>query len=204
MTNRGTWMQHSLERSANLCLDVLKCAKRREVNWPAECHVAKFRDQAKSPRWPLFPQILCVSYAHAGWYDDHQGMRSEQAAVENTRLETAFSTMVEFMARTTAQCGRFYSHKPACSCRKNEVNHVCRYHGRNALETLWRPRSPAKRELFPSFTVSPPQGSKCSKDVHIEVSPGTYSISTHSHGSEQTAPMVKISPGQSVDVVFIP
>ncbi|XP_069479799.1 A-kinase-interacting protein 1 isoform X2 [Ambystoma mexicanum] len=185
MINRGTWMERSLERSANLCLDVLNRAKRRQVNWPAECHVAKFRNQ------------------DSGWYDDHQGMRLQQDEDEHTRLETAFSTMVEFMARTTAQCERFYSHKPACSCSKNEVNHVCRYHGRNALENLRRPRNPAKREPFPSFTVSPAQGSKSSKDLHIEVSPGTYSISTHSHGSEQAALMVNISPGQSVDVVFI-
>ncbi|XP_069479801.1 A-kinase-interacting protein 1 isoform X4 [Ambystoma mexicanum] len=160
MINRGTWMERSLERSANLCLDVLNRAKRRQVNWPAECHVAKFRNQ------------------DSGWYDDHQGMRLQQDE-------------------------RFYSHKPACSCSKNEVNHVCRYHGRNALENLRRPRNPAKREPFPSFTVSPAQGSKSSKDLHIEVSPGTYSISTHSHGSEQAALMVNISPGQSVDVVFI-
>ncbi|XP_069079756.1 A-kinase-interacting protein 1 isoform X1 [Pleurodeles waltl] len=185
MTSRGICMEQSLERSAKLSLDVLKRAKRRKVNWPDECNMQKFRAQDR------------------GLYNNEdENIPLEEAEAERKRLDAAFSTMMEFMAHTTEQCEQYYHYKPFSECDKNEVNHVCRYHSRNLASTSQKPSSPSKQETFSIFPLSSTGGRSNSKDVVIEVTPGTYSVSARSHGLRHRTQLVNITPGQSVDVVF--
>ncbi|XP_078539879.1 A-kinase-interacting protein 1 isoform X1 [Lissotriton helveticus] len=121
---------------------------------------------------------------------------------ERKRLDAAFSTIMEFMDHTTEQCEQYYSYRPISDCSKIEVNHVCRYHSRNVAETSHKSLSPLNQETFSSFTGRSPAGRTSSKDVHIEVTPGTYSVYSHSHGLKHQTQLLNITPGQSVDVVF--
>ncbi|XP_069079758.1 A-kinase-interacting protein 1 isoform X3 [Pleurodeles waltl] len=97
---------------------------------------------------------------------------------------------------------QYYHYKPFSECDKNEVNHVCRYHSRNLASTSQKPSSPSKQETFSIFPLSSTGGRSNSKDVVIEVTPGTYSVSARSHGLRHRTQLVNITPGQSVDVVF--
>lgn len=185
MTSSGIWMEQSLERSAKLSLDVLKRAKRRRISWPDEGNRRRLRGEDQGL-----------------YYDEDTNMELEKAEYERKRLDAAFSNIMEFMAHTTEQCEQYYSYTPISDCSKNEVNHVCRYHSRNQVATSQKPLSPSNQETFSCFPMSSPGGRTSSKDVHIEVTPGTYSVSSHSHGLKHKTQLLNITPGQSVDVVF--
>lgn len=51
---------------------------------------------------------------------------------------------------------------------------------------------------------SPPlQTRKASKDIYIEVSPGTYSITATSEDMVKQTHVVDVSAGQSIDLTFV-
>ncbi|NXA44498.1 AKIP1 protein, partial [Nothocercus julius] len=93
---------------------------------------------------------------------------------------------------------KYYSSVPACRCKEHEIRHICRYHSRQAGE---RGLEAAQEEVS---AVSPaPMMRKASKDIYIEVSPGTYSITATSEDMVKQTHVVDVSAGQSVDLTFV-
>ncbi|XP_068801124.1 A-kinase-interacting protein 1 isoform X4 [Struthio camelus] len=97
---------------------------------------------------------------------------------ERERLGAALATLVEFMGQATRQCEKYYSLVPACRCKEHEMKHICRYHGRQAGEKVMEAAEEKTR--------------KASKDIYIEVSPGTYSVTATSEDMVKQTHVVDI------------
>ncbi|KAI6068119.1 A-kinase-interacting protein 1 [Aix galericulata] len=82
------------------------------------------------------------------------------------RLGAAFASLGGLLQRAAAECEEYYRCVPAWRCNEHEVKHICRYHSRQAGEE--------------EFKSSKEETRKASKDIYIEVSPGTYSITATS------------------------
>ncbi|NXD09550.1 AKIP1 protein, partial [Nothocercus nigrocapillus] len=101
---------------------------------------------------------------------------------------------------------KYYSSVPACRCKEHEIRHICRYHSRQAGE---RGLEAAQEEKNAASGVSsqpktcPYCMRKASKDIYIEVSPGTYSITATSEDMVKQTHVVDVSAGQSVDLTFV-
>uniref|UniRef100_A0A8C3SLL6 A-kinase interacting protein 1 n=1 Tax=Chelydra serpentina TaxID=8475 RepID=A0A8C3SLL6_CHESE len=107
---------------------------------------------------------------------------------DSERLNAAFASIVEFMSRTTKECEKYYSYVPASRCQENEIKHICRYHSRHAAENLLQTLGQEAR--------------KASKDLYIEVSPGTYSVTATSEDMVKDTHVVDVNAGQSIDLTF--
>ncbi|NXU47504.1 AKIP1 protein, partial [Turnix velox] len=81
----------------------------------------------------------------------------------------------------------YYSFMVPCRCKEHEIKHICRYHSRQKIEV-----ESCKGETR-----------KGSKDIYIEVSPGTYSITATSEDMVRQTHVVDVSAGQSVDLTFV-
>ncbi|NXI68053.1 AKIP1 protein, partial [Anseranas semipalmata] len=102
---------------------------------------------------------------------------------------------------------KYYSFVPACRCKEHEVKHICRYHSRQAQEEK-EPES--SKEAKNAASVESSQARTCqqrtrkaSKDIYIEVSPGTYSITATSEDMVKQTHVVDVSAGQSIDLTFV-
>lgn len=129
-----------------------------------------------------------------------QGMRIrpgvETPEEEGPRsLEEAFSALSHLMRQTTEQCERYHRCIPASAMDRSEVQHVSRFHCRK----LQRLKPPGAMAAAPLQSSGRPQDSR---DVYIEVAPGTYSISARSPNYQPQTHLVNIPPGQSVDLTF--
>ncbi|NXF28505.1 AKIP1 protein, partial [Nyctibius bracteatus] len=100
---------------------------------------------------------------------------------------------------------KYYSFTAACRCKEHEIKHMCRYHGRQAGE-----RELESTEEEEVTSVAPSQAQTCqqhtrqsSKDIYIEVSPGTYSVTATSEDMVQQTHVVDVNAGQSVDLTFV-
>ncbi|XP_068801121.1 A-kinase-interacting protein 1 isoform X2 [Struthio camelus] len=114
---------------------------------------------------------------------------------ERERLGAALATLVEFMGQATRQCEKYYSLVPACRCKEHEMKHICRYHGRQAGEKVME----AAEEKKNAASVASRQPKTCqqhtrkaSKDIYIEVSPGTYSVTATSEDMVKQTHVVDI------------
>ncbi|NWR68290.1 AKIP1 protein, partial [Centropus unirufus] len=100
---------------------------------------------------------------------------------------------------------KYYSLVEACRCNEHEIKHICRYHCRPArereLECSQKERPKAPVEPSRVRTCQQPTR-KASKDIYIEVSPGTYSVTATSEDMVQQTHVVDINAGQSVDLTF--
>ncbi|XP_030416273.1 A-kinase-interacting protein 1 isoform X3 [Gopherus evgoodei] len=129
----------------------------------------------------------------------------EPVEEDSERLNAAFASVVEFMSRTTKECEKYYSYVPASRCQENEIKHICRYHSRQAAENLLQTLEQEKNETSP---VSNPAETlkqlarKASKDLYIEVSPGTYSVTAASEDMVKQTYVVDVNAGQSIDLTF--
>ncbi|XP_030416272.1 A-kinase-interacting protein 1 isoform X2 [Gopherus evgoodei] len=112
----------------------------------------------------------------------------EPVEEDSERLNAAFASVVEFMSRTTKECEKYYSYVPASRCQENEIKHICRYHSRQAAENLLQTLEQEAR--------------KASKDLYIEVSPGTYSVTAASEDMVKQTYVVDVNAGQSIDLTF--
>ncbi|KYO22054.1 A-kinase-interacting protein 1 isoform X3 [Alligator mississippiensis] len=124
---------------------------------------------------------------------------------DSESLSAAFASVVEFMNQTTKECEKYYSSVPACRCRENEIKHVCRYHNRQAAENLLKALEKEKNKTSPvSSPAATPQqhGREASKDIYIEVAPGTYSVTATSEDMVKQTHVVDITAGQSIDLTF--
>ncbi|XP_013203116.1 A-kinase-interacting protein 1 isoform X1 [Microtus ochrogaster] len=197
--------RRSLQRSARLGREVLERAKRRAVDWrsPERSRGSVgvlYRQGPYQERWSVpGPQRLL-------------GEREERCPT----LSASFRTMAEFMDYTSSQCGKYYSSVP----EEGGATHVSRYHRKQPpevhvhsdlghgqeqqrngrVETSIGPGSSSQtsehsREAFwPAKDIS--------KDLYIEVFPGTYSVTVGSSPLTKKTHVVAVDSGQSVDVVF--
>ncbi|XP_052057437.1 A-kinase-interacting protein 1 isoform X4 [Apodemus sylvaticus] len=130
-------------------------------------------------------------------------------------LSASFRTMAEFMDYTSSQCGKYYSSTP----EEGGATHVNRYHRRKPPEMHAYSdtgHSQEQRNCRRETSVGP--GSiyqtsehsqelswpteNISKDLYIEVYPGTYSVTVGSSALTKKTHVVAVDSGQSVDLVF--
>ncbi|KAL5010445.1 hypothetical protein ScPMuIL_012750 [Solemya velum] len=121
------------------------------------------------------------------WPDPTQCQGSAvQDPVVYTSLDDAFSTVLQFMSQTTRQCSRFYKSNPHSAnhtCDKQHCNRFHIPHYRKAVN-----RNPLQQ----------------AEDVHVVVSPGTYSVTAGAWGRPgQQTHVVNVDRGQSVNLDFV-
>ncbi|NWW52925.1 AKIP1 protein, partial [Pedionomus torquatus] len=100
---------------------------------------------------------------------------------------------------------KYYSFTAACRCKEHEIKHICRYHGSQEIEKIVSfsfQKTEASRASTQGQTCQK-QTRKASKDIYIEVSPGTYSVTATSEDMVQQTHVVAIKAGQSVDLTFV-
>ncbi|XP_032748821.1 A-kinase-interacting protein 1 isoform X2 [Rattus rattus] len=200
--------RRSLQRSARLGREVLERAKRRAVDWHSPersrgCEGVLYGQDPYQERW--------------------------QREERRPTLSTSFRTMAEFMDYTSSQCGKYYSSMPEeggathvyrYHRRKPAEVHGCSGSGHREEQVCAR-RSPQhlpclKRNCRRETSVGP--GSiyqtsehsqesswpieNISKDLYIEVYPGTYSVTVGSGALSKKTHVVAVDSGQSVDLVF--
>ncbi|XP_033063533.1 A-kinase-interacting protein 1 isoform X1 [Trachypithecus francoisi] len=194
--------RRSLQRSARLALEVLERAKRRAVDWhtlerPKGCMGVLAREAPHLDRQPA-----------AGPQRVFPGEREERPPT----LSASFRTMAEFMDYTSSQCGKYYSSVP----EEGGATHVYRYHrGKSKLHMCsdignGQRKDGKKTSLGPGgiYQISEyaPEASQpaenISKDLYIEVYPGTYSVTVGSNDLTKKTHVVAVDSGQSVDLVF--
>ncbi|XP_040312880.1 A-kinase-interacting protein 1 isoform X2 [Herpailurus yagouaroundi] len=166
--------RRALQRTARLGQEVLERAKRRAVDWHSR----------------ELPQ------SSAGVTSREQPDRERRPAAGPERLlpgereerqptlSASFRTMAEFMDYTSSQCGKYYS----SVLEDGGAAHVSRYHRR-------------KSELHLCCDGRNGQAENISKDLYIEVYPGTYSVTVGANDLTKTH-VVAVDSGQSVDLVF--
>ncbi|NXW60762.1 AKIP1 protein, partial [Eurystomus gularis] len=95
---------------------------------------------------------------------------------------------------------KYYNFTAACRCKEHEIKHICRYHGRQTGETELES---SKEEVIMKSFSSPLKARQASKDIYIEVSPGTYSVTATSGDMVQQTHVVNVNAGQSIDLTFV-
>ncbi|XP_012580539.1 PREDICTED: A-kinase-interacting protein 1 isoform X2 [Condylura cristata] len=192
--------RRSLQRSARLGQEVLERAKRRAVDWRSlELPVGGVgafsggRPSYEERRPATYPQHL------------FPGEREERYPT----LSASFRIMAEFMDYTSSQCGKYYSSVP----EEGGATHVSRYHRRKS-ELHWCPdvgndqRKDTSLGVGSNYQISEYalEASKpaepISKDLYIEVYPGTYSVTVSGKDLTKKTHVVAVDSGQSVDLVF--
>ncbi|XP_064221267.1 A-kinase-interacting protein 1 isoform X2 [Aotus nancymaae] len=183
--------RRSLQRSARLALEVLERAKRRAVDWralerPRGCMGVFAREAPHLERPP----------------------REERPPT----LSASFRTMAEFMDYTSSQCGKYYSSVP----EEGGATHVYRYHRGKSKLHMCSDTGNGQRKDRRKTSVGPgdiyqvsehaPEASQAaenvSKDLYIEVYPGTYSVTVGSDDLTKKTHVVAVDSGQTVDLVF--
>ncbi|NXY72233.1 AKIP1 protein, partial [Glareola pratincola] len=108
---------------------------------------------------------------------------------------------VIFSVSVVAQ--KYYSFTAVCSCKEHEIKHIYRYHGRQEIKV--EPSEEEVSRLMKLFFPSCPllKTRKASKDIYIEVSPGTYSVTATSEDMVQQTHVVDVNAGQSIDLTFV-
>ncbi|XP_043980869.1 A-kinase-interacting protein 1 [Gambusia affinis] len=118
---------------------------------------------------------------------------SYQDATEGTQseLRDAFANIATFMGETSHHCKRFYESGSSGELSAAERKHVSRFHTRPGpgQTTSTQPR---RKPRFPQRD----------EDFHIEVSPGSYSVSASFPDSQPQTHLVRIQPGESVVLTF--
>ncbi|CAH2325517.1 Hypothetical predicted protein [Pelobates cultripes] len=175
MEKKYKWMEYSLKQTAELGLEVLERAKRREVNWSVSCkHGRQMCQEQMSPE-------------------------QDKPLDERECLEEAFSAMAKFMRHTTEQCERYHNCVPASDMRTQEIKHKCRFH---SPKPMHRDLNLVSKQNLAAGTPQSVRRHMTPRDVNIEVAPGTYRISGGSYDSERQTHIVNIPPGHSVDLTF--
>ncbi|XP_006873047.1 PREDICTED: A-kinase-interacting protein 1 isoform X1 [Chrysochloris asiatica] len=191
--------RRSLQRSARLGQEVLERAKRRAVDWhllelpKGSMGVRAPEGQDQERRRAADPQRLLP------------GEREERYPT----LSASFRTMVEFMDYASSQCGKYYSSVP----EEVGASHVYRYHrGKSELSWCSDTRTGQRQDKshghedvcqISRYDLEASQPAESiSKDLYIEVYPGTYSVTVGSNDLTKKTHVVAVDSGQSVDLVF--
>ncbi|XP_006162977.1 A-kinase-interacting protein 1 isoform X2 [Tupaia chinensis] len=167
--------RRSLQRSAKLGQEVLERAKRRAVDWHSQ-------ERPKSSFGVISREVPCPGRRPAA---GSQRLLPGEKEERHPTLSASFKTMAEFMDYTSSQCGKYYSSVP----EEGGATHVYRYH-----------RERAERHMCKD--VGNGQAENISKDLYIEVYPGTYSVTVSSNDLTKKTHVVAVDSGQSVDLVF--
>ncbi|XP_053417407.1 A-kinase-interacting protein 1 isoform X2 [Nycticebus coucang] len=167
--------RRSLQRSARLGQEVLERAKRRAVDWHSlEC-----------PRGSVGEFSREVPFQERRPVAGPQRRLPREREERHSTLSASFRTMVEFMDYASSQCGKYYSSVP----EEGGATHVYRYHRR-------------KSELHTYADIGTSQAQNISKDLYIEVYPGTYSVTVGASDLTKKTHVVAVDSGQSIDLVF--
>ncbi|CAK7314986.1 A-kinase-interacting protein 1 [Vulpes lagopus] len=184
--------RRALQRTARLGREVLERARTRAADWRPRELARSSVGGASRERPAAGPQRLLP------------GQREERQPT----LSASFRTMAAFMDYTSSQCGKYYS----SVLEEGGAAHVSRYHrGKSAVHLCWDMGNGQKKETSLDLGgIS--QASECtlaasqpaeniSKDLYIEVYPGTYSVTVGTSDLTRTQ-VVAVDSGQSVDLVF--
>ncbi|XP_025864081.2 A-kinase-interacting protein 1 isoform X5 [Vulpes vulpes] len=184
--------RRALQRTARLGREVLERARTRAADWRPRELARSSVGGASRERPAAGPQRLLP------------GQREERQPT----LSASFRTMAAFMDYTSSQCGKYYS----SVLEEGGAAHVSRYHrGKSAVHLCWDMGNGQKKETSLDLEgIS--QASECtlaasqpaeniSKDLYIEVYPGTYSVTVGTSDLTRTQ-VVAVDSGQSVDLVF--
>ncbi|XP_034272932.1 uncharacterized protein LOC117665308 [Pantherophis guttatus] len=142
-------------------------------------------------------------------------------------LEDAFAAVAEHLACISAVCENYYCSVPPFQFDENEIEHIFRYHSREASQNLLRAfedeekknapivekqnvpgvgkpeRHKTKATVLTEPTALIPAQPSVSEEILIEVSPGSYIINTTSYDDTiKEAHLVNVHPGESVNLVF--
>ncbi|XP_057551648.1 A-kinase-interacting protein 1 isoform X2 [Hippopotamus amphibius kiboko] len=165
----------SLQRSARLGQEVLERAKRRAVDWHS----------VERPKGSVGLISRERPYQERGPAAGPQRPLPGEREERHPTLSASFRTMAEFMDYTSSQCGKYYSSVP----EEGGATHVYRYH-----------RGKSEIHLCPDAGNG--QAENISKDLYIEVYPGTYSVTVGVNDLAKKTHVVAVDSGQSVDLVF--
>ncbi|CAD7671597.1 unnamed protein product [Nyctereutes procyonoides] len=202
--------RRALQRTARLGREVLERARTRAADWRPRELPRSSVGGASRERPAAGPQRLLP------------GQREERQPT----LSASFRTMAAFMDYTSSQCGPLHMGSDLLDFRglsreqkyyssvleEGGAAHVSRYHrGKSAVHLCWDMGNGQKKETSLDLGgIS--QASECalaasqpakniSKDLYIEVYPGTYSVTVGTSDLTRTQ-VVAVDSGQSVDLVF--
>ncbi|XP_059959318.1 A-kinase-interacting protein 1-like isoform X2 [Mesoplodon densirostris] len=167
--------RRSLQRSARLGQEVLERAKRRAVDWHS----------VELPKGSVGVISRERPYRERGPVAGPHRLVPGEREERHPTLSASFRTMAEFMDYTSSQCGKYYSSVP----EEGGATHVYRYHR-------------GKSKLHLCSDTGNGQAENISKDLYIEVYPGTYSITVGVNDLTKKTHVVAVDSGQSVDLVF--
>ncbi|XP_062950173.1 A-kinase-interacting protein 1 [Cynocephalus volans] len=194
--------RRSLQRSARLGQEVLARAKRRAVDWPSQEH----------PKGSMGVLSREVPYRERRLAAGPQRLLPGEREERHPTLSASFRTMAQFMDYTSSQCRKYYSSVP----EEGGATHVYRYHrGKSELfmcpDTRNSQREDREKTSLGSggiyqITERALEASQpaeiISKDLYIEVYPGTYSVTVGTSDLTKKTHVVAVDSGQSVDLVF--
>lgn len=194
--------RHSLQRSARLGQEVLERAKRRAVDWHSHGR----------PTGSVGILSREGSYLERRLAADPQPFLPGEREERHPTLSASFRTMAEFMDYTSSQCGKYYSsvaeeggatHVYRYHRGKSE-SHMCSYrrHGQRYDREKTSLSSGSNYETSAHASEASQPAENISKDLYIEVYPGTYSVTVGSTALTKKTHVVAVDSGQSVDLVF--
>ncbi|KAM6173062.1 A-kinase-interacting protein 1 isoform 2-T2 [Erethizon dorsatum] len=194
--------RRSLQRSARLGQEVLERARRRAVVWHLQ----------ERPTGGVGVLSREGPYREGRRAADPWRLLPVEREDRHPTLNASFRIMAEFMDYTSSQCGKYYSSVP----EEGGATHVYRYHRgtsqqhvcsdtgfdqRIERETTSLNAGGIYRTPEPASVASQP-AENISKDLYIEVYPGTYSVTVGSDALTKKTHVVAVDSGQSVDLVF--
>nr|XP_021491947.1 A-kinase-interacting protein 1 [Meriones unguiculatus] len=169
--------RRSLQRSARLGREVLERAKRRAVKWHSP-------ERSRGSVGVLYPQ---------GPYQERWSVSDLQRLLG----EKYYSSMPEEGGATHVY--RYHRRKPpemrVCSdTGYSQQQRNCRGETSVGSGSIYQTSERSQEAFWPIDNVS--------KDLYIEVYPGTYSVTVGSNSVTKKTHVVAVDPGQSVDLVF--
>ncbi|XP_028412386.1 uncharacterized protein LOC114535206 [Dendronephthya gigantea] len=110
-------------------------------------------------------------------------INADQDPQIHTRIDDAFSSVLQYMSVTSRQCRRYFKCSPLHDDHDEE--HIKRFH----------------HSKYTSVTYGNPL--QKSEDVHVELTPGTYAVTAGQWGAPRNhTQVVRLDPGQTVDMTF--
>ncbi|XP_053247711.1 A-kinase-interacting protein 1 isoform X2 [Podarcis raffonei] len=175
--------RYRMQRTATLAQEVLERARTRKLNWPLP---ATFERRA-----------------------------FQEGEDEDACLAAAFASVAEHMGHISAECENYYCCVPPFQFKEYEVAHIFRYHSRESSANLLKAFENEESKNVPiveepgcpdtdTAALIPAENAEHKiKDIYIEVSPGTYTVSASSYDNtvKQTH-LVDVRSGESVNLTF--
>nr|XP_034975439.1 A-kinase-interacting protein 1 isoform X1 [Zootoca vivipara] len=187
--------RYRMQRTATLAQEVLERAKTRKLNWPLPATFQRTTFQSGAS-WK--------ATANATYHEGED---------EDACLAAAFASVAEHMGHISAECENYYCCVPPFQFKEYEVAHIFRYHSRESSENLLKAFENEESKNVPiveepgcpdtdTAALIPAENAE-TKDIYIDVSPGTYTVSASSYDNtvKQTH-LVDVRSGESVNLTF--